>query len=216
MLDWPPKDGSKARMPTLAPDRYRLENGSLLIPRLFMFTIYIWPPRLGLACLVLVFSVPTASGLKIFAADIAQSPPSANALTPSKTEKEKEKEKEKETRDYFEVLAFKATAATACVTVIFGLATGGWAVWLWRRDYRWKQAELARRLLDDIYEYELSNAAWGMVDGKTHFQGKQGEVIVNMDDVRRALRLPLQDGRNESARYKNLFIRECFDALFII
>ncbi len=117
--------------------------------------------------------------------------------------------------DYWEILSFK-------VAVFSAICTGAWAVWLWRKDYRWKQAELARTLLDEIFDYKPSDVAWRIVDGETAFKIKKMETEITMDDVRRALRVARNEAGQEALlddvdaekRRKDDYIRWCFDALF--
>ncbi len=48
-------------------------------------------------------------------------------------------------RDLCELGSFKATVAAALITLGSAVVTGGLAVWQWRKELRWKQAELATR-----------------------------------------------------------------------
>ena len=117
--------------------------------------------------------------------------------------------------DFWEIASFK-------VAVFGAIAAALWAVWQWRRDYRWKQAELARTLLDEIFDYKPSDVAWRIVDGETTFKIKKKETEITMDDVRRALRVARNDAgeealledANEERRRKDEYVRRCFDALF--
>lgn len=113
-------------------------------------------------------------------------------------------------RDLWEMLSFKATVAVALITLGSGVITGGFAVWQWRKEYRWKQAELARKLLDEIFDYDPSNDAWRMVDGEENYKDNNGNPFrVSMDDVRRALPTPW----NDDSGGRDVYIRWCFDAL---
>jgi hypothetical protein len=79
------------------------------------------------------------------------------------------------------------------------------------QELRWKQAELARTLLDEIFDYGPSNDAWRMVDGeKIYTDDKDNEYHITMEIVRQALPKPWNDESSGS----NLYIRWCFDALF--
>jgi hypothetical protein len=128
-----------------------------------------------------------------------------------------------------------------------GICAGVWAIaqWLremaWRREDRkkeresereerslrqqelqWKQAELARELLDDIFDYKPSNDAWEMVDGETDFKDMDGvRLHITIEDVRRALTLTEESGililpnaTDSETKQKEKYIRWCFDALF--
>ena len=121
--------------------------------------------------------------------------------------------------DYWEINSFKAA--------VFGaICTGLWAVWQWQKDYRWRQVELARKLLDDIFDYPPSDDAWKMVDGETSFNDseeheEEGKIKITMADVKRALKVTvaddkrtLPDSKNDDELRKDKYVRWCFDALF--
>ena len=126
----------------------------------------------------------------------------------------------------WETLSFKAAAFSVVFASLAGICAGVWAVVVWRREarwrredhaaeltqkqeeLRWKQAELARTLLDEIFDYAPSNDAWRMVDGEENY--KNGQFRITMDDVRRALPKPWN---NESGG-PEVYVRSCFDALF--
>lgn len=128
----------------------------------------------------------------------------------------------------WESLSFKAAAFSAIFTAVGGICAGVWAVVVWRREarwrredreaelkqrqeeLRWKQAELARQLLDDIFDYGPSNDAWRLVDGEEVYKDEKGnEYRINMDMVRRALPKPWSD----ECAGPEVYIRWCFDAL---
>src|SRR5215471_11296281 len=114
-------------------------------------------------------------------------------------------------RDLWELLSFKATVITALLTLAGGVVTAALAVRQSRKDYRWKQAELARSLLDDIFDDPPSNDAWRMVDGEELYEDEQGNKYqITMADVRRALPRPWNDDKGG----KDVYIRWCFDDLF--
>lgn len=114
-------------------------------------------------------------------------------------------------KDLWELWSFQAVVAATLITLVSAVVTGGFAVWQWRKELRWKQAELARILLDEIFDYGPSNDAWRMVDGEKLYKDDQGnEYHITMDLVRQALPKPWNDERSGS----NLYVRWCFDALF--
>lgn len=78
------------------------------------------------------------------------------------------------------------------------------------KDLRWKQARLAREMMDAIFDYKPSNDAWRMVDSEQAYKYKGNSYTINMNDVRRALPEPWSDDCSGSPVY----IRWCFDALF--
>jgi len=128
----------------------------------------------------------------------------------------------------WETLSFKAAVYLAIFTILAGICAGIWAVVVWRREAEWrredhaaelkqraeelgwKQAELARTLLDEIFDYGQSNDAWRMVDGEKKYKDGDNEHHITMDLVRQALPKPWHDGSGGT----NLYVRCCFDALF--
>ena len=44
-------------------------------------------------------------------------------------------------------------------------------------ELRWKQAELARTLLDEIFDFAPSNDALRMVDGEVDYKDENGNVF---------------------------------------
>jgi hypothetical protein len=113
-------------------------------------------------------------------------------------------------KDLWEVRSFQVAVFSAILTAFTGFLAAWWAVWVWWRDLRWKQAELARTLLDEIFDYGPSNDAWRMVDGEETYNEEKGNVyLINMDQVRRALPKPWNDDRGGP----DVYVRWCFDAL---
>jgi hypothetical protein len=80
------------------------------------------------------------------------------------------------------------------------------------QELRWKQAELAREMLDAIFDYPPSNDAWRMVDDEEDgYKDSQGRPHrINLDLVRKALPKPWGDEHGGPGVY----VRWCFDALF--
>jgi len=125
-------------------------------------------------------------------------------------------------KELWELWSFKATVAAALITLVTAVVTGGFAVCQWRKDLRWRQADLARTLLDAIFNDPASNDAWRMVDDERNYEDlEKVKLQITMDDVRRALKLTMRDGRatletaaHENDRQKDDYIRWCFDDLF--
>jgi len=114
-------------------------------------------------------------------------------------------------KNLWELWSFKATVIATLITFISAVVTGGFAVWQWRKDLRWKQAELARILLDEIFDYDPSNDAWRMVDGEETYKDAQGDQYrIDMAMVRKALPKPW----NDECAGPDVYVRWCFDALF--
>jgi hypothetical protein len=80
------------------------------------------------------------------------------------------------------------------------------------QELRWKQAKLARKMMDAIFDYDPSNDAWRMVDGEEQgykdSQGNQYHITIGMVD--HALRVPWTDDSGGP----EVYVRWCFDALF--
>ena len=111
----------------------------------------------------------------------------------------------------WELRSFKATVAATLITLGSAVVTVGFAVWQWRKDYRWKQAELARELLDEIFDYAPSNDALRMVDGEEFYRDEEDHSFnINMNLVRQALPKPWSDSKVGP----DVYVRWCFDALF--
>jgi hypothetical protein len=151
----------------------------------------------------------------------------------------------------WETISYIAAAMLACYTIIMGLRQ-------WNRDLEWKkqdrenelkarqeerlqrdqellwkQAELARKLLDDIFDYRPSDDAWKMVDeettfvvgGKSSFSPdlKKRKIEIKKEHIKQALELNkgktdlmvvLKDPDDEEYQIRIKYVRWCFDALF--
>jgi hypothetical protein len=123
----------------------------------------------------------------------------------------------------WETRSFEAAVFLAIFTMLAGISAGFWAVWQWRTEHRWKQAELARTLLDEFFKAKPTHDAWRMVDNERHYIDREGNKLnITMDDVRRALRLErdqndeekLLEDADENIWRKDAYIRWCFDSLF--
>ncbi len=80
-----------------------------------------------------------------------------------------------------------------------------------KQELRWKQAELARTMMDTIFDFSPSNDAWRMVDGETRYKDEDGnDYQIDMNLVRRALPQPW----SEECGGPEVYARWCFDALF--
>jgi hypothetical protein len=80
------------------------------------------------------------------------------------------------------------THVAETVTIFSAVLTGAFALYQWRKDLRWKQAELARTMLDEIFDYPPSDDAWRMVDGETNYKTSEGiAYTITIADVRAAL-----------------------------
>jgi hypothetical protein len=79
-----------------------------------------------------------------------------------------------------------------------------------KQELRWKQAELARKMTDAIFDYPPSNDAWRMVDGEIRYKEDGNEMQIDMALVRGALPKPWSD----ECGGPQVYARWCFDALF--
>ena len=122
-------------------------------------------------------------------------------------------------------------------TIFAAIFTAVWAIFQWRdetakrredqekereskraalaqqqQELRWKQAELAREMMDAIFDYVPSNDAWRMVDGEVQgYKDSLGnEYQIDMDMVRSSLPHPWNERRGGA----QVYVRWCFDALF--
>jgi hypothetical protein len=82
------------------------------------------------------------------------------------------------------------------------------------QELRWKQAELARTMLDGIFDYDASNDAWRMVDGETEgyndSRGNSHHIDMNL------VRASLPGDWNDDSGGPQVYVRWCFDALFYV
>jgi hypothetical protein len=79
-----------------------------------------------------------------------------------------------------------------------------------RRDLRWKQAEMAKKVVDEWFDFEPSKLALQMTEGRKrrYPTGGRSEIIL-YPEVLDALSHEIV--RNE---HPDLFIQDCFDSLF--
>ena len=113
--------------------------------------------------------------------------------------------------DPWQILSWKVAIVTGLAAAILALVQAIAALAQRAREMRWKQAELARKLLDDVYDFDPSHNALIMVDEFAEsFQLDNGqEIEVSFTDIDSALSTPVKD-HSDKAKY----IRRCFDALF--
>lgn len=104
------------------------------------------------------------------------------------------------------------------VAVFGGLTAAGLGIWQAvqnrqqrAKELRWKQADSAKQLIDEMFHEELSNFATIMLDswGRTYPVPGAGEVRIAWDDVLEALKV--ESFATEDS--KPDFIRDCFDML---
>ena len=108
---------------------------------------------------------------------------------------------------------FQLLVAGWCAIVTLMLAVLQAALSLHQRwrDLRWKQSEMALRLVDEAVTYPPSAAALELIDEHTavyKVDDKQ-EVIFTYEDVVHALAVPPQQFDRKTAH-----VRHCFDSLF--
>lgn len=119
---------------------------------------------------------------------------------------------------WWEQLSWQAATFAALFAAIAALVQGAWALRERRRELRWKQAELARVLMDEWFGREPSNTALVMIDeGNGRYGSKDlGAYDVNAGDVRSALAITGSGDHAHATNSsdKDRFLRICFDALF--
>src|SRR5262249_45794692 len=132
---------------------------------------------------------------------------------------------------------------SAIFTIFAGICAGVWAVAVWRREAKWrredrhaellrrnqelqwKQAELARQLLDEIFDFPPSEGALDMLDGESEFSEFEDagakRLKIGKSDIQHALRVgtvagkrSLLDSASEKEQRADKHIRYCFDSLF--
>jgi hypothetical protein len=84
-----------------------------------------------------------------------------------------------------------------------------------QRELRWKQAELARELIDNLFEWPASRNALAIVDeGESDYElkGYGRHHVTPSVDIPKAL--AVSGGRIVSTDPKDRFIQKCFDVLF--
>jgi hypothetical protein len=106
----------------------------------------------------------------------------------------------------------------AIPVAIFGFAKAIYEISAGRRqraeELRWKQAQAAKELLDDIHRHELASQAIHMmdwVDGSAEYNIREHlNVVINYPTVLKALAL----NQGEPCDEESAYIRDCFDWLF--
>jgi len=81
-------------------------------------------------------------------------------------------------------------------------------------ELRWKRANAAKQLLDDIHNHELAKHAVHMLDwtkGAAIYEVSEGQKErISYDDVLRSL----SKNQTENVEPKDVYIRDCFDWFF--
>lgn len=106
----------------------------------------------------------------------------------------------------------------AVPAAVFGFAKAIYEISASRKqraeELRWKQAQAARELLDDIHQHEFAKQAIHMmdwVDGSAEYKIRDNlNVVIDYPAVLKALDLNQGEACDDSSRY----IRDCFDWLF--
>lgn len=124
------------------------------------------------------------------------------------------------------IAALQWQEISSTVAVLAGFITAVLALLQWntalnqkRDERRWKQAELARRLTDEWFDWKPSGIAMMLIDeGKGVYKLWDGpQYNVNgSEDIPNALRLVVDGDEitEESHEPKDVFVRRCFDNLF--
>ncbi len=124
------------------------------------------------------------------------------------------------------IAAYQWQEISSTVVVLAGFITAVVALLQWntalkqqRDERRWKQAELARRLTDEWFDWKPSGIAMMLIDeGKGVYKLGDGPQydINGSEDIPNALRLVVVGNEitEESHEPKDVFVRRCFDNLF--
>ncbi len=111
----------------------------------------------------------------------------------------------------WQILSWKVAVFIGLLSAMLALINVFIGLYQRSKDMRWKQAELARKLFDEIFDFQPSYNALIMIDELSeNFQLNDEESIsVSFADIDNALTTPII---NHSPKAK--YIRRCFDALF--
>jgi hypothetical protein len=118
----------------------------------------------------------------------------------------------------WQIFSWKAAVGAALVAVLAALAKGIWALWQQRQELRWKQAELARELMDKWFSWAGSNNALRMVDegaGEYSVEGYGTHQVDPSVDIPRALAVTGSRDNWQSVSNSELdrLVRKSFDVL---
>ncbi len=117
-------------------------------------------------------------------------------------------------KDYGQLLSYFVAVPVAAV----GLAKAIYEIGASRKqradEFRWKQANAAKELLDDIHNHELAKQAVHMLDwcdgsSEYNIHGDLSSVI-SYSDALKALAMNQGETRSE----RDAYVRDCFDWLF--
>src|ERR1044071_1711023 len=107
-----------------------------------------------------------------------------------------------------QIINWIVVAWSAVVTAALGVWSAFAAVRQRRRDLRFRQTELALRLMSEIFDYSPSAAALELLDEHAARHPKDSPTLLRNEDIPRALHLP-PDRSNDAFP----IIRRCLDAL---
>lgn len=110
-------------------------------------------------------------------------------------------------------LAAKMIALIATpIGAVWALLQWGSAVRQRKREFRWQQVDMGRRLLDELFDDPVAGIALELIDGELDkIQLRDGtQVTLHPEDIHAALSDP---GTGEAEREKLRMVRRSFDAL---
>lgn len=118
----------------------------------------------------------------------------------------------------WQILAWKAAVGGALIAALAALVKGFWALWQQKRELRWKQAELARELMDKWFSWEGSNNALQMIDegpGDYTIKGYGTHRVDPSVDIPRALAVSGsgENWQSVSGSEVDKLVRKSFDVL---
>ncbi len=105
------------------------------------------------------------------------------------------------------------------VAIVGGLTAAGLGIWQAvqnreqrARELRWKQAQSAKELIDELFHENFSNFATLMLDSwaRTYPVPQGGDITITWEEVLECLKV----GSFQSEDAKSDFVRDCFDMLF--
>lgn len=110
----------------------------------------------------------------------------------------------------WEIFNWKVAAFGGIATALLGIWQAYEALKQRKKEHRWRKAELAKNLIDEIYDKEESHNALLLIDDLHKVIRKEGEKIdISIEEVISALS-NLEKESNEKIDY----IYTCFDILF--
>lgn len=124
--------------------------------------------------------------------------------------------------DYWQGMQWRVAVIVGIISAALAVASAIGTYFQRRKEHRWKQAELGKRILDELFADPLSRDACYMLDvGRRQYPDLAGrDATVSRDEVLAALCLAkeraqgIPDALSRDLTPKQLYICDCFDVLF--